>query len=314
MTRKEKLQNIDPKNIIVFDTETTGLNVGGSRRDEILSLAIMNLNGDVLFNDLVRPAERKKWPKAESINGISPAMVKDKKTLLERRNEIEPIFKSAKLYVAYNAEFDLGFLRAAGLDIPNHKTFDVMKEFANIHGEWNERHEEWAWCKLEDCAAFYGCLNFGAHDALSDVKATAHCFTSILNDFLFGEPRRRPKRVEDESGETYLDYGDEEIRDIVCSGYAESLASSGETASESHMPTIEESATNRIEKSNGNEKLNVSNVVSQPSARKTNRVLVALGIVCAAVGVLIAVFGAVIVGAPIAILGVLLAVGAMGKK
>ena len=41
MTRKEKLQAIDPKKVIVFDTETTGLNIGGSRRDEILSLAVL---------------------------------------------------------------------------------------------------------------------------------------------------------------------------------------------------------------------------------------------------------------------------------
>ena len=106
MTRKERLQAIDPKKVIVFDTETTGLNIGGSRRDEILSLAVMNLDGDVLFCDLLKPSERKKWPKAESINGISPSMVKDKQTIIERRSEIEPIFKSAKLYVAYNADFD----------------------------------------------------------------------------------------------------------------------------------------------------------------------------------------------------------------
>lgn len=107
MTRKEKLQAIDPKKVIVFDTETTGLNIGGYRRDEILSLAVMNLDGDVLFCDLLKPSERKKWPKAESINGISLSMVKDKQTIIERRSEIETIFKSAKLYVAYNADFDL---------------------------------------------------------------------------------------------------------------------------------------------------------------------------------------------------------------
>ena len=87
MNRLEKLRAISPSDILIFDTETTGLNVGGSRRDEILSLAVMNLDGDVLFCDLLRPSERKKWPKAESINGISPSMVKDKKTIIERRSE-----------------------------------------------------------------------------------------------------------------------------------------------------------------------------------------------------------------------------------
>lgn len=310
MTRKEKLQAIAPKDVIIFDTETTGLNVGGSRRDEILSLAVINLDGDVLFHDLFKPSERKKWPKAESINGISPSMVSDKKAIIDRRDEIEPLFKSAKLYVAYNAEFDLDFLRAAGLNIPKHQTFDVMKEFAKIHGEWNEYREEWAWCKLEDCAAFYDYFDFGAHDALADAKATAHCFKSVLNDFLFGEPRRRPKRVEDDCGE-YLDYGDDDIRDIVESGYAASLAKSREQACDEQQ--VEEVA---YEPDYEHEEISDHTTIeTKPSPpRKAKPALVAIGIACIAIGVFLTVFGAAIVGIPIAALGAFLAMGAKGKK
>ena len=211
MTRKEKLKAIDPKKVIVFDTETTGLNIGGSRRDEILSLAVMNLDGDVLFCDLFKPSERKKWPKAESINGISPSMVKDKQTIIERRSEIEPIFKNAKLYVAYNADFDLGFLRASGLDIPDHQTFDVMKEFARTHGEYDSYHEDWRWYKLVDVAEYYD-YGFEPHSSLEDTKATAFCFRSLLEDPWYGEPRRKPRKVVDEYGEEYMDYGDDEDR------------------------------------------------------------------------------------------------------
>lgn len=310
MTRKERLQAIDPKKVIVFDTETTGLNIGGSRRDEILSLAVMNLDGDVLFCDLLKPSERKKWPKAESINGISPSMVKDKQTIIERRSEIEPIFKSAKLYVAYNADFDLGFLRASGLDIPDRQTFDVMKEFAKIHGSWDGAHDEWSWCKLEDCAAFYGYRDFGAHDALNDVRATAHCFNSILDDFLFGEPRRRPKRVKDEFGDSYFEYGDEEFRSIVCSGYAASLADAGNA---NNAPLANEN-----QQQTEHEKDSLSNQTTSNHAmsdhRNTNKALVLIGSACALVGIVIAVLGAAIVGVPIAILGALLAFGSKGRK
>lgn len=311
MTRKEKLQAIDPKKVIVFDTETTGLNIGGCRRDEILSLAVMNLDGDVLFCDLLKPSERKKWPKAESINGISPSMVKGKQTIIERRSEIEPIFKSAKLYVAYNADFDLGFLRASGLDIPDRQTFDVMKEFAKIHGAWDGAHDEWSWCKLEDCAAFYGYRDFGAHDALNDVKATAHCFTSILNDFLFGEPRRRPKRVKDEFGDTYFEYGDEEFRSIVRSGYAASLSNADKRTVNAAEENEDQQQVKRESEHKDNQ---TSDGHSAPDKQKTNRALVIIGAVCALVGLAIAVLGAAIVGIPIAILGVLLAMGSKGKK
>lgn len=311
MNRLEKLRAISPSEVLIFDTETTGLNVGGSRRDEILSLAVMNLDGDVLFCDLLKPSERKKWPKAESINGISPSMVKDKQTIIERRSEIEPIFKSAKLYVAYNADFDLGFLRASGLDIPDRQTFDVMKEFAKIHGAWDGAHDEWSWCKLEDCAAFYGYRNFEAHDALNDVKATAHCFNSILDDFLFGEPRRRPKLVKDEFGDSYFEYGDEEFRSIVCSGYA--AASSDTDKHTNNAPS-----SNEFQQQAKDEKDSADNQPVRNHAvsdqRSTNKALVLIGSVCALIGLAITVLGAAIVGVPIAILGALLAVGSRGRK
>ncbi len=299
MNRKGKLLSIDPEDVIIFDTETTGINVGGDRQDEILSLAVMNLAGDVLFNDRFKPSKRKRWPKAEGINGISPAMVKDKQAIEERKDEIEPIFKAAKLYVAYNAEFDLGFLRAAGLDIPERQTFDVMKEFAKVHGEWNEHFEEWSWCKLEDCAAYYDYRDFGAHDALADVKATAHCYKALLDDSLFGEPRRHPKRVEDEFGESYLDYGDEEYRDIVSGGYAASTAKHDAATKSVDKQATEQKPETRSE--------------AEKQLRKANPALVAIGILCAVVGFFIAT-AAPIVGVPILALGVLIAFVAKGGK
>ena len=42
-----KLTSISPEKVLVFDTETTGLNPYGN--DEILQLAIINGNGEELF-------------------------------------------------------------------------------------------------------------------------------------------------------------------------------------------------------------------------------------------------------------------------
>lgn len=299
MTRKENLKTLDPKNVIVFDTETTGTAVGGN--DEVLSLAVMNMAGDVLFYDTFKPLHRKRWSKAESINGISPDMVKDKQTIEERKGEIEPLFKSAKLYVAYNADFDLGFLHAAGLDIPKHQTFDVMIEFAKIHGEWNQHFEEWQWCKLEDCAAYYDYRDFGAHDALADVKATAHCFKSILNDPLFEEPRRRPKMIEDEFGDTYPDYDDEEYRDIVYSGYAAKTAENTKSS-------------NPQKQGNPSNPKPVSHQEASKQLGKSKPALMVVSILCVAVGLFIAIAGSFIVGCLIIVIGMLLALAAKGRK
>ena len=218
MGRLEKLRAIDPCQIIVFDTETTGIGAGNN---EILQLSIIDGLGNVLFDDLIKPERRKRWNKAQEIHGISPEDVKDKQTLLERREEIEPIFKHAKLYVGYNVEFDLSFLHASGLSIPNRQKFDVMGEFAKIHGEYDEYHNDYRPCKLVDCAAYYDLIDFDAHDSMADVRATLHCFNGILNDPFFGERRPKPKKVEDELWDDYFEY--DEYRDIVWSGYAESL-------------------------------------------------------------------------------------------
>ena len=218
MERLDKLRSIDPGQIIVFDTETTGISTSSN---EILQLSIIDGNGTVLFDDLIKPERRKRWNKAQEIHGISPEDVKDKQTLLERREEIEPIFKHAKLYVGYNVEFDLSFLHASGLSIPNRQKFDVMGEFAKIHGEYDEYHNDYRPCKLVDCAAYYDLIDFDAHDSMADVRATLHCFNGILNDPFFGERRPKPKKVEDELWDDYFEY--DEYRDIVWSGYAESL-------------------------------------------------------------------------------------------
>lgn len=218
MGRLEKLRAIDPGQIIVFDTETTGIGAGNN---EILQLSIIDGLGNVLFDDLIKPERRKRWNKAQEIHGISPEDVKDKQTLLERREEIEPIFKHAKLYVGYNVEFDLSFLHASGLSIPNRQKFDVMLEFAKIHGEYDEYHNDYRLCKLVDCAAYYDLIDFDAHDSMADVRATLHCFNGILDDPFFGERRQKPRKVEDELWGEYFEY--DEYRDIVDSGYAEDI-------------------------------------------------------------------------------------------
>lgn len=203
--RLEKLRSYDPSTVIVFDTETTGKS---PMRDEILSLAIIDLNGNVLFNDMFKPVDRIRWPKAESIHGISPAMVAGKPSISEHRSEIEGIFKSASLIVGYNLEFDLDFLEAAEIKVPKKSKFDVMKEFAKIHGEYNPKFGDYKWMKLSVCAGWYDYRDLNVHDALGDVKATAYCFKELLNDRCISERRPRPKVREDEYGDSYIDYGD----------------------------------------------------------------------------------------------------------
>lgn len=174
-----RITNAPREGVICFDTETTGLDAGG--RDEILQLSIVDGTGAVLFSDYVRPEHRQRWPKAQEVNGITPAMVRGKRTMSELLPELDGIFSRARVLVAYNLEFDLRFLEAAGVRVPTCLHFDVMKEFAPVAGKWDERHGDWRWVKLGQCARHYG-YRFDAHDALEDIKATLHCFNAMLSD------------------------------------------------------------------------------------------------------------------------------------
>lgn len=196
----EQLNNIPSEKIIVFDTETTGLNPYGN--DEILQLAILNGNGEELFNSYIKPVMRKTWTKAAEINGITPRMVKNAPTFEEVEEQVQEIFNNAELIVGYNVEFDIRFINASGIKLKKKQLiFDVMQEYACARGQINGYYGDYKWSKLEQCARDYK-YKFDAHDALEDTKATLHCYKSLLEDDRYlnviSENKKEKERIEAE--------------------------------------------------------------------------------------------------------------------
>jgi DNA polymerase-3 subunit epsilon len=176
-----KVLGFDLDDIVVFDTETTGID---PKNDEILSIALCDARGYALDSTLVRPVRHSSWDRAEAINGISPEMVADAPTLDQLAEEIAAYLDGPKLVVGYNVDFDLAFLTEAGvLDSRPFAVLDVMKEFARVHGTAPSRTGDgYKWSKLADCVAYYG-LDYpgnGAHDAMNDAIATAWCLDSMI--------------------------------------------------------------------------------------------------------------------------------------
>ncbi|WP_304862932.1 3'-5' exonuclease [Faecalibaculum rodentium] len=172
---------MDEKDIVCLDVETTGID-----RDEleILQLSMVRGDGQVLMNEYFKPERHDEWPKAMAIHGITPEGVKDKKPFSSYRDQINDLLRDKKLITGYNCDyFDIPVLQKNGIQFPgNAQTFDVMKKFAPVYGEWNQKKQDWNWQKLTTCAKFYG-YDFKAHDALEDVKATLHCYHR-LSDYL----------------------------------------------------------------------------------------------------------------------------------
>lgn len=170
--------------IICLDTETTGLD---RTRDELLQLAIIDGDGQVLFNERFKPQHKISWINAEEIHGISPADVANCKPFLFYKQRIEAILRDADVVVGYNLyNFDLTFLYNAGVNysiLDGKKIVDVMLAFAPIFGEWMSSKSGYKWQKLQTCAEYYGYSGTQWHDALDDTQATLFCFYKI-----FGKP------------------------------------------------------------------------------------------------------------------------------
>lgn len=133
-----ELDVIEKQELRVIDTETTGLK---PRRDEVLSLTILDGYGAVLLDERFGTACHRRWDEAQSVHGISPTDVKGLLTLRERADRVMQTLEGATGLIGYNLGFDLAFLTAAEVRWPEElPLYDVMREFARLHGLRNSRH------------------------------------------------------------------------------------------------------------------------------------------------------------------------------
>lgn len=146
---------------IVLDTETTGLH---PQYDEILQLAIIDGNGNVLWNRLYKPSFNTSWPDAQRIHHIKPYDVRDKGPIEDDLDAIQDILNRAEQVCAFNAEYDMAFLGEIGLRLDTLKVVDTMREYAR-------KYYEKDFIKLTLAAKECG-YNYNAHDALEDCRAT----------------------------------------------------------------------------------------------------------------------------------------------
>lgn len=164
--------------LVSIDTETTGLDSGA---DEILQVSIVDESGETLYNCYFKPRNHTEWADAEKVNHITPEMVRDCQNVSESAAAISRILASAGKIVGYNTPFDLNFLRAAGVIIPERaEIVDVMQMFSEIKGDWDDVHGGLKWHKLTECAE-YCRYNWGgaAHDSLQDARATMFCYKHL---------------------------------------------------------------------------------------------------------------------------------------
>jgi len=150
---------------VYLDLETTGLD---DISDEIVEIAIIDDQGKVLLDTLVKPVRHESWPQAEAIHGISPAMVKDAPLFIDLRETIQSCVEGKRV-VIYNASFDTGFL---GSLLNNAKAVVCcMQTFSEY---MNEPHYKGGvkWQSLATATHYIGYTwPDDAHRALADCEA-----------------------------------------------------------------------------------------------------------------------------------------------
>lgn len=152
---------MNPNNVLVLDTETTGLN---PETDELLQIAIVEYDGDGRFSSFFRPERHREWPEAMKVNHITPGAVADRAYAFEYRQKIQRILDSAYALVGYNIAFDFAFLEAIGVRIPPVPVCDVMKDLEEV----------WQRASLGAACAHFGIDPLCLHDAWGD------CISTIL--------------------------------------------------------------------------------------------------------------------------------------
>ncbi|MBR3715310.1 MAG: PHP domain-containing protein [Clostridia bacterium] len=164
--------------MIVFDIETTGMS---NQNDKIIEIGAVKIkNGKVLerYNTFVNP----QCPIPEEITNltsITDEMVADARTI----DAVLPEFLSFagnRLLIAHNANFDVGFIRAAakGLGIPFDNAYlDTLALSRYINPEL-KRH------KLDSLVDHYGLGDFHHHRACDDAEVLAMIFFKMTKQML----------------------------------------------------------------------------------------------------------------------------------
>jgi DNA polymerase III subunit epsilon len=146
-----------------LDTETTSLD------GEVIDLAILGPEGEILFDSLIKPMERV-IEEARRIHHISDEMLASAPSFADVWLQIAEIFSMGRRIITYNAEFDYGVLINSAIM--------AGVEYALLKGTWECLMEKYRmhagksrWQKLDDALRQQKLPVSNTHRALADAQA-----------------------------------------------------------------------------------------------------------------------------------------------
>jgi DNA polymerase III epsilon subunit-like protein len=167
MQEAQRLLQLNP---IYLDTETTGT---GSHA-EIIEIAVIDSDGSILADELVRPKGYID-PEAQRVHNIPPEVIRMAPSWPEVWPKVRLILQDRMVGV-YNSEFDLRLLRQSHQrswlrwDLDEHQFFCIMKLFAAFNGDWDRKRNSYRWLSLEEAALRSGLELSTLHRAADDAR------------------------------------------------------------------------------------------------------------------------------------------------
>ncbi|MBI6131925.1 3'-5' exonuclease [Serratia marcescens] len=183
MTPQQQAQQWLRDNVLILDTETTGLGDDA----EIVEISLIDTSGRVLLNTLVKP--RSVIPaSATAIHGITNEMVATAPSWPDVYSKFYQLISGRKI-VVYNSDYDTRLLDQTnedwGLTEPSYierpKFECAMLAYAKFYGQKSERGG-YKWQKLTAAAEQQGVIIDGTpHRALCDCLTTLGVIKAMAN-------------------------------------------------------------------------------------------------------------------------------------
>ena len=158
---------------VYLDTETTGVGPG----DEIVEIGIINEDGAVLFETLVKPVGQISL-EARRMHGLSEDMLASAPRWMVVWPKVEAVLAGRTVCI-YNADFDLRMVQQTHAkykmrwSVPEGTSFFcAMKLYAQFYGEWNPRTGDYRWQSLDNAARQSRILLPNSHRAVADCLLT----------------------------------------------------------------------------------------------------------------------------------------------
>lgn len=156
---------------VYLDTETTGLDTS----DEIIEISIIDDDGSVLLETLVKPS--KPIPAAATrIHGLTNADVQGARPWPIVWQQVRSVLFGRKI-VLYNEDFDVRMMRQshARYRLPWNEqldTFDLLKLYAEYRGEWDPKRRGYRYHSLANAGKHCNIALPNAHRTTADTLLT----------------------------------------------------------------------------------------------------------------------------------------------